>query len=68
MPLIDGFEIMELIFNIDSNIKVILISWYALTQEELMAFSNISYLKKPITITKLIETIKKRINSNEINT
>ena len=61
LPLIEGIGIMELIFHIDSNIRVILISGYDLTQEELKPFNNVSYLKKPITIAKLIETVKNEL-------
>ena len=35
MPLMDGFRIMKLISDIDSNIRVLLISGYDLTQEQL---------------------------------
>ena len=61
MPLIDGFRIMKLISDIDSNIKVLLISGYDLTQEQLKACKNVAYLKKPIKIAKLIETVKKEL-------
>ena len=60
----DGFRIMKLISDIDSNIRVLLISGYD-TQEQLKACKNVVYLKKPIKIAKLIETVKKRINSNK---
>ena len=61
MPLMDGFRIMKLISDIDSNIKVLLISGYDLTQEQLKACKNVAYLKKPIKIDKLIETVKKEL-------
>ena len=61
MPLMDGFRIMKLISDIDSNIKVLLISGYDLTQEQLKVCKNVTYLKKPIKIAKLIETVKKEL-------
>jgi Response regulator containing CheY-like receiver, AAA-type ATPase, and DNA-binding domains len=61
MPLMDGFRIMKLISDIDSNIRVLLISGYDLTQEQLKACKNVVYLKKPIKIAKLIETVKKEL-------
>jgi DNA-binding NtrC family response regulator len=61
MPLMDGFRIMKLISDIDSNIKVLLISGYDLTQEQLKVCKNVAYLKKPIKIAKLIETVKKEL-------
>jgi hypothetical protein len=38
-----------------------LISGYDLNQEQLKAFNNVSYLKEPITIAKLIETVKNEL-------
>ena len=71
MPLIDGFTILKLISDIDSNIKLLLISSYDLTEEQLKVCNNMSYLKKPIKIAKLIETVKKeliqQINTNQIS-
>ena len=61
MPLMDGFRIMKLISDIDSNIKLLLISGYDLTEEQLKASKNVAYLKKPIKIAKLIETVKKEL-------
>jgi DNA-binding NtrC family response regulator len=61
MPLMDGFTILKLISDIDSNIKVLLISGYDLTQEQLKVCKNIVYLKKPIKIAKLIQTVKKEL-------
>ena len=61
MPLIDGFRIMKLISDIDSNIRLLLISGYDLTEEQLKASNNVSYLKKPIKIAKLIETVEKEL-------
>ena len=68
MPLTDGFRIMKLISDIDSNIKVLLISSYDLTQEQLKVCKNIVYLKKPIKDSQTNRNCKKRINSNKINT
>ena len=61
MPLMDGSRIIKLISNIDSNIKFLLISGYDLTQEQLKEFNNVEYLKKPIKIAKLIESVKKQL-------
>ena len=61
MPLIDGFRTMKLISDIDSNIRLLLISGYDLTEEQLKASNNVSYLKKPIKIAKLIETVEKEL-------
>ena len=57
----DGSRIIKLISNIDSNIKFLLISGYDLTQEQLKEFNNVEYLKKPIKIAKLIESVKKQL-------
>ena len=67
MPLIDGFRTMKLISDIDSNIRLLLISGYDLTEEQLKASNNVSYLKKPIKIAKLIETVEKEL-IQQINT
>jgi DNA-binding response OmpR family regulator len=61
MPLIDGFRTMRLISDIDSNIRLLLISGYDLTEDKLEASNNASYLKKPIKIAKLIETVEKEL-------
>ena len=56
MPLMDVFRIMKLIPDIDSNIKVLLISGFDLTKETVhKVCKNVAYLKKPIKIAKLIE-------------
>lgn len=61
MPLIDGFRIIRLISDLDSKIRFLLISGYDLTQEQLKANNNVSYLKKPIKISELIESVKKEL-------
>jgi DNA-binding NtrC family response regulator len=67
MPLMDGFRIIKLISDIDSDIKFILISGYDLPERQLRPNRNISYLKKPIRIAELIETVNKVLDSNKIN-
>jgi len=67
MPLMDGFRIIKLISDIDSDIKFLLISGYDLPEHLLRPNRNISYLKKPIRIAELIETVNKVLDSNKIN-
>ena len=67
MPLMDGFRIIKLISGIDSDIKFLLISGYDLTEDQLRLDNNVSYLKKPIRITQLIETVKKILVDTNIN-
>jgi len=59
MPLMNGFTIIKQISDIDGNIKILLISGYDLTQEQLKVYNNVTYLVEPITIATLIETVKK---------
>ena len=63
MPLIDGFRTMKLISDIDSNIRLLLISGYDLTEEQLKASNNVSYLKKPNKDSRTNRNRRKRINS-----
>ena len=67
MPLMDGFRIIKLISDIDRDIKFLLISGYDLTQKQLKFSNNISYLKKPITIAQLIETVNKQLVANSLS-
>ena len=63
MPLMDGFRIMKLISDIDSNIKVLLISGYDLTEEQPKASNNVSYLKKAYQDSQTNRNRRERINS-----
>jgi DNA-binding NtrC family response regulator len=61
MPLMDGFRITKLISEINNKIRVLLISGYNLTEKQLKSSDIVGYLKKPVTIGKLIETVKREI-------
>ena len=63
MPLMDGFRIMKLISDIDSNIKVLLISGYDLIEEQPKASNNVSYLKKAYQDSQTNRNRRERINS-----
>ena len=58
MPLINGFELGKKITEIDSNIKLILISAYDDRHENTLEFK---FIQKPITINNLIETVEESL-------
>jgi two-component SAPR family response regulator len=58
MPELDGLELTKRIAEIDSEIGVMLMSAYELEQNQLREVNKNDYLRKPIHMDKLIETIK----------
>lgn len=61
MPVMDGFEALEKILDIDSNQKVIAQTAYAMTSDRKKVFDAgfVDYLAKPISPEKLIRCISK---------
>lgn len=58
MPELNGYELGKKIREIDSNIKVILISAYDDRHENNLEFK---FIQKPITINNLIETVEESL-------
>jgi two-component SAPR family response regulator len=58
MPQLNGYELGKKIREIDSNIKVILISAYDDRHEKNLEFK---FIQKPITINNLIETVEESL-------
>ena len=58
MPQLNGYELGKKIREINSNIKVILISAYDDRHESTLEFK---FIQKPITINNLIETVEESL-------
>lgn len=58
MPQLNGYELGKKIREINSNIKVILISTYDDRPESTLEFK---FIQKPITINNLIETVEESL-------
>ena len=59
MPDIDGLELVKRVTEIDNEIGIMLMSAYELDQDQLKEVSKDDYLRKPIHMGKLIETVKR---------
>jgi DNA-binding response OmpR family regulator len=59
MPDLNGFELAKRICNIDSEIGIMLMSAYELDHNQLKEVNKDDYLRKPIHMGNLIETIKR---------
>ena len=61
MPKMNGLELIKKVDEIDNDIKVVLMSAYELQQDQLKEVKKDDYMKKPIHMAKLIETVKKEL-------
>jgi CheY-like chemotaxis protein len=61
MPKMSGFELIRKIGETDQDIKIVLMSAYELEEDQLKEANKDDYLKKPIHMSKLIETVKKEL-------
>jgi two-component system, cell cycle sensor histidine kinase and response regulator CckA len=59
MPQINGFELTKKVAEIDNEIGVMLMSAYELEQDQLKEINKDDYLKKPVHMAKLIDSIKR---------
>ena len=59
MPHMNGIELTRKVSQIDKEIQVMLMSAYELEQDQLKEVDKDDYLKKPVHIAQLIETIKR---------
>mgnify|MGYP003581177966 FL=1 len=58
MPNMNGLELTKKLSDIDGKIRVMLMSAYELEQRQLREVNKDDYLKKPLHIAKLIESVK----------
>jgi len=65
MPEMNGLELTQKVAQIDDEIQVMLMSAYELEQDKLKEVNKNDYLKKPIHIKTLIDTIKREYFANE---
>jgi DNA-binding NtrC family response regulator len=59
MPDMNGLELTKRITEIDNEIGVMLMSAYELDQDQLKEINKNDYLKKPVHMTKLIDSIER---------
>ena len=62
MPQLNGLELTKIVSQIDDKIKVMLMSAYELDQDQLREINKNDYLRKPIHMSKLIESVKLQLN------
>jgi DNA-binding NtrC family response regulator len=58
MPKMTGIELVKKIAEIDDNIKVILMTAFDVTGEELKEIKIENFLNKPVYLKKLVEIVK----------
>ena len=58
MPQMSGIELVRQISEIDNNIKIILMTAFDVTGEELKEIKFQKFLNKPIYLKKLVEIVK----------
>jgi two-component SAPR family response regulator len=63
MPGISGLEMIEKVCQINQEIKVILISAFELDGDNLKGIKYEDFIKKPVHLRSLAETIEKILNS-----
>ena len=59
MPDMNGLELTKKVNEIDNEIGVMLMSAYELDEDQLKEINKEDYLKKPVHMTKLIDSIKR---------
>jgi DNA-binding NtrC family response regulator len=59
MPNMDGLELIKRVAGIDNEIGIMLMSAYELEEDQLKEVNKDDYLRKPVHIGQLIETIKR---------
>jgi DNA-binding NtrC family response regulator len=67
MPLITGFQIIKVISELDKDIEIIVLSASEIDVNQLEEIKNYTYLKKPVSMQRLVETVNK-LNSTNKNT
>ena len=59
MPKLNGLEFTKIVSQIDDKIKVMLMSAYELDQDQLREINKNDYLRKPVHMAQLIDSIKR---------
>ena len=59
MPNMNGLELTKRVNKIDNEIGIMLMSAYELQEDQLKEVNKDDYLRKPVHIGQLIETIKR---------
>ena len=62
MPKLNGLELTKKVSEIDDKIKVMLMSAYELDQDQLREINKNDYLRKPVHMAKLIDSVKLQLN------
>jgi len=62
MPKMNGLELTKIVSEIDDKIKVMLMSAYELEQDQLKEINKDDYMKKPVHMTKLIDSVKLQLS------
>jgi DNA-binding NtrC family response regulator len=68
MPSMSGLELAKFVQQIDSEIIIIVISAFDLDTNQLAEIPKSEYLRKPIHINRLLESVKGMLNEPQIIT
>jgi two-component SAPR family response regulator len=68
MPKMSGLELAKKIEEIDKEIRIVLISAYELEHDDLREIEKDEYMKKPLSLSTLIERVKKELAQTPVET
>ena len=66
MPSMNGLELAKLVQQMDKEIKIVVMSAFELDKDELNEINKEDYLRKPMHVPKLIESVKKLLIEPQI--
>jgi DNA-binding NtrC family response regulator len=66
MPSMNGLELAKLVQQMDKEIKIVVMSAFELDKDELNEINKEDYLRKPMHVSKLIESVKKLLIEPQI--
>jgi two-component system response regulator ChvI len=61
MPSISGLELAKLVQQMDSDVRIVIMSAFDLDKDQLRAIQKDEYLRKPMHVAQLIEMVKKQL-------
>ena len=66
MPSMNGLELAKLVQQMDKEIKIVVMSAFELDKDQLKEINKEDYLRKPMHVSKLIESVKKLLIEPQI--
>jgi two-component SAPR family response regulator len=62
----NGLELAKLVQQMDKEIKIVVMSAFELDKDQLKEINKEDYLRKPMHVSKLIESVKKLLIEPQI--